>query len=206
MSGKRAENRRAREQSLVAAGLTLFLERGIEEVTIDDITQAASMAKGNFYRYFANKGQLVDAIFQPVASSVRRAMREATLAIGRSDSPGALTSAYGALGFSLAALGGEHAPTIRLYLQENRSPPTDSTRGIQALASELASGAIHLTEVAKSQGLLRVDDPRVSALAVIGAVENLALHLVTNRLDLSAADIARMLIELVMGGLKPTNT
>lgn len=206
MSGKRAENRRAREQSLTEASLLLFLERGIEKVTIDEITKAASMAKGNFYRYFANKGELVDAIFGPIASAVRRAMREATVAIGRAENTSSLTAAYGALGFSLAGIGVEHPSIVRLYLQENRSPATDATRSVKALSSELSAGAIHLTEVAKSHGLLRVSDPRVSTLAVIGAIENLALHLVTSRLDLPPADIARMLIDLVMNGLRPSSS
>ena len=50
--GKRARNRQQRTDALIEAGLQLFLERGVENVPIDDIAREAGMAKGNFYRYF----------------------------------------------------------------------------------------------------------------------------------------------------------
>ena len=42
----RDTNRKVREQALLDAALPLFLERGIESVSIDDITQTARTAKG----------------------------------------------------------------------------------------------------------------------------------------------------------------
>src|SRR5210317_2345369 len=55
VGGKRDLNRRQRVQDLIDAGLSLFLERGIEAVTIDEVARKAGMAKGNFYRYFRDK-------------------------------------------------------------------------------------------------------------------------------------------------------
>ncbi|MFA9471265.1 MAG: helix-turn-helix domain-containing protein, partial [Deltaproteobacteria bacterium] len=67
--GKRDINRRKRVQDLIEAGLSLFLERGIEAVTIDEVAREAGMAKGNFYRYFRDKADLVEAVIEPVAST-----------------------------------------------------------------------------------------------------------------------------------------
>src|SRR5258706_153478 len=53
--GARDSNRRERIRSLLTAGLSLFLEEGIERVTIDQIAERAEMAKGGFYRYFRDK-------------------------------------------------------------------------------------------------------------------------------------------------------
>ena len=83
--GKRARNRRERTEALVNAGLELFLERGVEVVTIDELAKAAGMAKGNFYRYFDDKRALVDAILAPIASDVRTAMRRCAVTLGRAD-------------------------------------------------------------------------------------------------------------------------
>jgi len=58
VGGKRDQNRRERTAGLVSAGLQQFLERGIETVTIDEITREAGVAKGSFYRYFDDKKQL----------------------------------------------------------------------------------------------------------------------------------------------------
>ena len=68
--GKRDINRRRRTKEICDAGLSLFLQRGIEGVTIDDIVKSASVAKGSFYRYFQDKSDLVAAIFGPYESLI----------------------------------------------------------------------------------------------------------------------------------------
>src|SRR5690606_22304465 len=72
--GKRDTNRKERTDSLLKAGVSLFLEHGIEQASIDDIARAAGMAKGNFYRYFDDKGALVAAILRPLAEGFRTHM------------------------------------------------------------------------------------------------------------------------------------
>ena len=37
-----------------------------EAVTIDEVAREAGMAKGNFYRYFRDKADLVEAVIEPV--------------------------------------------------------------------------------------------------------------------------------------------
>ena len=85
IGGKRDQNRRARTQGLLEAAQRLFLEHGIESVSIDDITREASVAKGSFYRYFHDKEDLVRAAFLPARQRVlsaferaERKLREAT--------------------------------------------------------------------------------------------------------------------------------
>ncbi len=45
-------------QSLVRAAYDLFLEQGFAKTTIDDIVQRANVAKGTFYLYFKDKGDV----------------------------------------------------------------------------------------------------------------------------------------------------
>lgn len=40
----------------------LFIEKGIEETTIDEIVERAGVAKGTFYHYYPSKAALVNAI------------------------------------------------------------------------------------------------------------------------------------------------
>jgi AcrR family transcriptional regulator len=200
--GKRARNRRERTEALIAAGLELFLERGVEPVTIDELAKAAGMAKGNFYRYFDDKRALVDAILAPVAGEVRTAMRRGLVTLGRAESSDDMTTAYAGLALELAALAMPQMPVVQLYLQENRSPPTVATGGIRALGNEMEQGAMALTDVAVSHGLLRVSDPRVSALAVVGAVEQLALAVLRGTLDARPEEIARIVVGMVLDGIR----
>jgi AcrR family transcriptional regulator len=59
-----SDSRRERTRRLVQAELTvvaqdLFVERGYEGVTVDEIAEAAGMSKRTFFRYFASKDDLV---------------------------------------------------------------------------------------------------------------------------------------------------
>ncbi len=201
-SGKRAQNRRERERALRDAGVRLFLERGIEAVTVDDLARAAGMAKGNFYRYSQDKTDLVAAIMAEVGSEVRAALGACAEAVEQAHDPAVLTRAYEALAAALAAAMLGHLPAVRLYLQERRAPDVGARGPICRLAEEVEDGAIRLTEVAVDHGLLRVPDPRISALAVVGAVEELALAVVQGRLTAPPQEIGATLIHLVLSGLR----
>ena len=70
VGGVRDLNRKERVKSLSDAALQLFLSRGLDVVTIDDITQMTGVAKGTFYRYFDDKEALVEALVAPVRSEM----------------------------------------------------------------------------------------------------------------------------------------
>src|SRR5690606_22727476 len=50
---------RKKRQTVVETALALFAERGYEQVSVDDILQAANISKGTFYHYFSGKEQLL---------------------------------------------------------------------------------------------------------------------------------------------------
>jgi AcrR family transcriptional regulator len=200
--GKRDVNRKQRTQAIAEASLALFLEHGVEGVTIDDIARAASIAKGSFYRYFADKTELVAALFDPMSRLVRDAMKRCEHELETADDRGSLVAAYQGLAQRLIAVALGHVDVARLYLQESRAPGQPARAPIRALALDLENGAIRLTEVAVEKGLLRIPDPRISAIAVVGAIEQLALAFVGGRLDAPAPEVAMQLIDLVLEGLR----
>jgi len=60
---KRTDRKRERTRGeLVVAAETLVAQRGLDAISIDDITQAADVAKGTFYTHFADKTDLAAAI------------------------------------------------------------------------------------------------------------------------------------------------
>ena len=202
VEGRREQNRRERVEDLITAGGKLFLARGIEAVTIDQIAREAQMAKGNFYRYFKDKRALVDAILEPAASETRRAMRSCSVALQHAHDSGSTTAAYGALAMQLAQMATTHATAIRIYLQEHRGPQTPARKGLQEFAAELQQATFDISKEARKRGLLVVDDPRVSALAVNGAVESLALAIFEGQLDLKPAEVGQLLVTLVLEGIR----
>lgn len=200
--GKRDQNRRARTQGLAEAAERLFLERGIENVSIDDITKEAGVAKGSFYRYFSGKEELVRALLAPSRERVLGAFERAERKLRESTGPKQVQGAYSRLGRELAAaLMG--APNItRLYLQESRAPSVDARVPVRELERDVAEWAMRLTEVAFSHGLLRRAHPQVSTLAVIGAAERLLHAYFQGDLKVDPTVAIQDLILIVLDGMR----
>ncbi|MFO0715202.1 MAG: TetR/AcrR family transcriptional regulator [Sandaracinus sp.] len=200
--GKRDRNRRERTTQLGQTALALFLARGIEVVTIDDICHAAEVAKGSFYRYFADKEALVEALVSPVDRAVRDALDGCEARLREAEDPAALNAAYQGLALSLFPVALGHLDVFRLYLQERAAPPVGARAPLAAFARTVDEGSVRLTQVAVDRGLLHVSDPRISAFAVVGAIERLAHAVLHGNLDASPIDILTTLIRLVLDGVR----
>jgi AcrR family transcriptional regulator len=201
--GKRDTNRKERAETISRSGLRLFLERGVDSVTIDDIVGAAGIAKGSFYRYFADKGALVEAIVAPLRASYASAIDATEQSLREARDASELSRAYEGLALALLPVALLYPGAIRFYLQESRGPGVGPRAPIRALSDQIAESAVRLTGTAVERGLLRVDDPRVSAFAVVGAIEHLVLAVIQGRLEIPPQRIVATLIKLVLEGLRP---
>ena len=200
--GTRDQNRRRRVASIANAALELFLEHGIQAVTIDQIVANAHTAKGTFYRYFEGKEEVVDRLMEPLREALALAMDTCVASVEKASSE-RVSAAYVTLALDLAVLLERHPDTLRLYLQEARAPGFKARQPIEAMATEVRTRAIALTEAAWEAGLLAPRDPRVSALAVVGASEEL-LQSILKGLDLGPPPkVAAALVEMVLQGLAP---
>jgi len=202
VGGKRDANRRRRSETLARAALDLFLIRGIEDVTIDEIAERAGTAKGNFYRYFDDKAQLVDSLLVPLAAIVRKAMRKCAIDLGKAKTAEEVQEAYGRLAVTFGVSAIENRDAVQLYLQERRAPPTESRAGLRRLAEELQTAAFQLSEAGVRHGVVEIEDPRISALAIVGAIENIALVVLRGEVELSIPEVANTLIRMVLDGLR----
>jgi AcrR family transcriptional regulator len=200
--GKRDRNRRARTEGLLEAAERLFLERGIGDVSIDDITHGAGVAKGSFYRYFPSKEALVRALLAPTRARVVSAFEKAEQQLRAAGREGDIGRAYLRLGRELmVVLMG--SPTItRLYLQESRAPAVHARVPVRELEREVAALALRVTEAAFSHGVNRQTHPQVSTLAVIGAAERLLTAHLDGALEVQPARAVQELIRLVLEGLR----
>src|SRR5882724_5926301 len=64
---KQAERRAATTEAILRAGRRLFGERGFAATTMDDIAEAARVAKGAVYHHFATKEAVFEAVFEQVS-------------------------------------------------------------------------------------------------------------------------------------------
>jgi AcrR family transcriptional regulator len=59
---RRERKKQETRQRLLECSWRLFQERGCDDTTVEDITEAADVAKGTFFNYFATKEALLDEI------------------------------------------------------------------------------------------------------------------------------------------------
>jgi len=68
--GLRERKLQATRERLTRAAMALFLERGFEATTIDDIATAADVSRRSFFHYFASKEDVVSAWQEGAASAL----------------------------------------------------------------------------------------------------------------------------------------
>jgi AcrR family transcriptional regulator len=196
--GTRDVNRRRRVTQLGDSALSLFLQHGLGEVTIDDIVKKAKLAKGSFYRYFRDKEELVETLLQPMVDI----FRAAALAL-ESTSPELQPGAYLQMAGMMANVVFSHPLLVRFYLQESRGPADGARRPVRRLADEIADRALKLGEASRRTGLYREMDSRVVTLSIIGAGERLLYEHLTKKPFADPIAVAAGLVSIVEEGLRP---
>lgn len=199
--GVRDTRRRELTARLAREALTLFLSRGVEAVSIDEIAAAAGISKGSFYTYFDDKPTLVRAVVETVAAPVRAALDRCELAIAAAKTPAALRAAYSILATELAVALLAQPEVVVLYLQESRGPGVGARAPLAALAEEIHARAVSLTRAARGLGLLKPLDPEVTAAAVVGAAEALIHRAFTGRTLGDPAAVTEALVTMVVEGV-----
>ena len=78
----RTDPRRDRTRdALLRAGQRLFAERDVDGVSVDEIVEAAAVAKGSFYNHFADKVAFAREIAAAVRRDVEQLVNEANIGI-----------------------------------------------------------------------------------------------------------------------------
>ena len=76
VDGLRQRKRRDTLQRIAKAGLDLFLTKGYEETTLDDISAAAEISRRTFFYYFKSKDEILLAWQSGLVEALRKALLE----------------------------------------------------------------------------------------------------------------------------------
>lgn len=68
--------------AILLAARTAFIEKGFDGASMQDLARAAGMSVGNFYRYFASKAAIVDAL---IAQDLTEMARDFQTVVSASD-------------------------------------------------------------------------------------------------------------------------
>ena len=88
-------------QALLEAAIELIAERGLESISIDDLTRSAGMARGTFYNYFETRDDVVRAVIELIKQRAEEQVIERVPA-GLNDAATVSCILYGFLQFGVA--------------------------------------------------------------------------------------------------------
>jgi AcrR family transcriptional regulator len=202
VGGVRDINRMKKQQAIRDAALTLFLEHGVEGVSVDDIMSTAHMAKGSFYRYFADQTALVDDLISSARNHLLGGLDACSKDVELATSRESEIAAYKHIGTALSVMLLECPGQIRLYLQESRAPAVGARRPLVALSHSIRDHAIDLAQKARQHGILKPISVAFSALTIIGATERLLLALLQSEDIGDVTKLPEMVAMLILDGLK----
>ena len=151
---------RTRDRLLTAAE-RVFGDLGYHDASITKVTEAAGVAQGTFYKYFASKQEIFDELVRDLNLRVRRAMSEGA----RRGSTRAERERLGFEGFFHFT--SEHPTLYRVIRQAEFVSPAV----LQEHYSRIAAGYVTGLEKAMADGEIAAADPQVLAWALMGIGE-----------------------------------
>jgi AcrR family transcriptional regulator len=190
-SARWVEHRRARREELVDAALEAVRRTG-PELAVDDVARSAGVSKTVIYRYFADKGELVDAVLERILERILLPRLLGELELGRSDGRARLRAVITAFVRLV-----EEEPSLYRFVYAGREAQFDPVAAAQrqiaeplaAIMAERLSAAGRPTEPAA-----------IWAYAVVGMVQ-LAAHWWSADRTLPGADLVEQLTALADDGL-----
>jgi AcrR family transcriptional regulator len=191
-----------RTEALQRSALGLFLQYGVEAVTIDQIVDGARTAKGSFYRYFRDKTDLVASLVEPLREEVKEAIDRCASTLAGTAYTGDVAKPYEALAQDLIRSVLQHPDVVRLYLHESRGPKNGARAPIVELAEDVLEGATRLSNVAHERGLVRGLVGRLSAIVVVGASELIIARLFAGDDVGPVLEMPGELVSLVLDGVR----
>jgi AcrR family transcriptional regulator len=183
----------ATRERLLGAAEEVFSELGYHEASIVKITEAAGVAQGTFYLYFASKQEIFEELVRDLNRRVRRAMA-AGAERGRTRAEAELLGFKGY--FEFAA---QHGALYRIIRQaEFVSPQT-----LHDHYETIASGYIAALGSAMERGEVAPMDPQVLAWALMGMGELVGMRWIVwegaDEVPKELLEQMQMLIDRVLG-------
>jgi AcrR family transcriptional regulator len=167
----RKEQAQRRRAQLLDVALRLFVERGIENVSIADLAAGAGVAHGLVYHYFASKDELLVAVLEHASPL------EGFLAIAASMRG---LPAHEGLRLFTTRLGGmlrERGDVLRFLFRESLSPRSALPSRIAEVQEQVLEGLASYLNERIEAGELRPHDTRtpfrmlISSALVLGLLE-----------------------------------
>ena len=196
LSRKDRERQRHRQEILEIA-LKLYVEKGFNAVSMQEIADESEFAVGTLYNFFRSKEALFEELTENCGERILSDLMEIL------DGPGSEVERLTCLIRSLPKLLEEHADFIKLYVSElgMRGAKLSKGRNVNKVDVVLNSRLEQLLEAGICKGVFRPVDPTVTAKAINSVMETLAFEIAGKFDKAIARDIFDKVEKLFIEGL-----
>ena len=171
--------------AILASGQALFSKYGIDAITVDDIVQAADVAKGSFYNHFSTKAELAHELSTIAREDVERKIAEASADVV---DPALRVARAIATYAQLAVEDPERALFIARLLAQQVSPASPGREGVR---KDICGGL--------ESGRFAIDTIDASVMLQSGIVQMLIRYIV---IDSGKEDARSMTEQMILLGLR----
>lgn len=186
-AGSKDGRRERTRAALVQAGQTLFADRSVDAVSVDDIVQAACVSKGSFYNHFDDK----DALAREVVTLVRASVEARIAATNIDIRDPARRSARAMCVYARIALDEPERGRLMAKLL---------TQDISAEAA-INRGVVEDTGAGLAEGRYVFSTVEMGVIFTLGVTQALVARVLSERSRLGALSVAQQLITLKLRGL-----
>lgn len=149
-----------RRQEILDAAMRLFIERGYDGTSVNDILEATGLSKGAFYHHFESKTEVLEALVEKMGDQ-GVAQAEALLEQADDSIPSKLNAFFqGGNRYKLANVDGLRN-LIRVYNKEENWRLRQ--RGQEKLIEKIIPILARVLSEGKRRGEFRIDDPSETA-------------------------------------------
>ena len=196
--GKARANRELKREALIRVAARAFNVRGFHNTSLDDIADALEVTKPTLYYYVRNKEELLFQCFLTGLEGIRAAFRE----VAQSPEPARQRLAIVLRGYAVA-IASEFGWCMVRAEDQDLSP--QMSEHIKALKSEIDLGIRELIELGMRDGSIKVEDPKMTAFAMAGALNWIA-HWYRDNRPMTAQQIADTFVRIFENGIVPRGT
>jgi AcrR family transcriptional regulator len=189
---RRERKKERTRQEIYQAAMRLFLHRGFDAVTIEDICESADVARGTFFLHFPTKDALLLEYGEQVTAELEEMLR---------DYRGSAAAALRKVLSLLAERASHHADIVRLVVREVMARPL-----ALANATEQSRDLVHLladiVRRGQTEGEFRRNvEPRLAAAIVTSAYFAIVTEWVRCGGTFALAGAVKQSLDVVVNGL-----
>jgi AcrR family transcriptional regulator len=164
----RAQRARAeRRTAVLAAARQIFADKGYHATSIDDIIEAADIARGTFYLYFESKRAIFDELLDGLVATLQAQVKR--IEVGP-DAPPPVAQMDGIVDRVLKTLL-DNREMARILLREAVGIDVDFDRKLAEFYGRIEAMIMGALNTGRQLGVIRPCDAKVVARCVLGSIK-----------------------------------